>query len=143
MLKFFLSLQVLVEIIRFKITIYLVIKQNSFEFSSESRVHENEHPAGKSPGVSWFIETKSDIQAQRTFRPGMSNPRPSDDFQFSGCNEGYEEKFCDIAERHLRRKSINKRRFQGKTYFFREHLSFGTKLSSKKINEYLFFWRTP
>ena len=30
----------LVEIIRFKITIYLVIKQNSFEFSSKSRVHE-------------------------------------------------------------------------------------------------------
>ena len=37
------------EIIRFKITIYLVIKQNIFEFSSESRVHENEHFAEKSP----------------------------------------------------------------------------------------------
>ena len=48
-LKFFLSSQVLVEIIRFKIKIYLVIKQNIFEFSSESRVHENEHFAGKSP----------------------------------------------------------------------------------------------
>ena len=37
------------EIIRFKIIIYLVIKQNIFEFSSESRVHENEHSAEKSP----------------------------------------------------------------------------------------------
>ena len=37
------------EIIRFKITIYLVIKQNILEFSSESRVHKNEHSAGKSP----------------------------------------------------------------------------------------------
>ena len=36
-------------IIRFKITIYLVIKQNIFEFSSESRVHKNEHSVGKSP----------------------------------------------------------------------------------------------
>ena len=33
------------EIIRFKITIYLVIKQNNFEFSNERRVHENEHSA--------------------------------------------------------------------------------------------------
>ena len=37
------------EIIRFKITIYLVIKQNIFKFSSKSRVHKNEHSAGKSP----------------------------------------------------------------------------------------------
>ena len=37
------------EIIRFKITIYLVIKQNIFEFSSENRVYENGHSAGKSP----------------------------------------------------------------------------------------------
>ena len=51
MLKFFLSSQVLVEIIRFKITIYLVIKQNIFEFSSESRVHENEHFHRKKPIV--------------------------------------------------------------------------------------------
>ena len=35
------------KIIRFKITIYLVIKQNNFEFSSEKRVHENEHSAEK------------------------------------------------------------------------------------------------
>ena len=38
-----------VEIIRFKITIYLVIKQNIFEFSNKSRVYENEHFARKSP----------------------------------------------------------------------------------------------
>ena len=38
-----------VEIFRFKITIYLVIKQNIFGFSSESRVDENEHSAGKTP----------------------------------------------------------------------------------------------
>ena len=37
--------------------------------------------------------------------------RSSDDFQFSGYNEDYEEEFCEIAERHLGRKSINKRRF--------------------------------
>ena len=37
------------EIIGFKITIYLVIKQNIFEFSSKSRVHENEHSPEKSP----------------------------------------------------------------------------------------------
>ena len=34
--------------IRFKITIYLVIKENIFEFSSKSRVYENENSAGKS-----------------------------------------------------------------------------------------------
>ena len=33
----------------FFLTIYLVIKQNIFEFSSESRVYENKHSAGKSP----------------------------------------------------------------------------------------------
>ena len=49
MLQVFFFEQILVEMIRFKITIYLVIKQNIFEFSSESRVHENEHSAGKSP----------------------------------------------------------------------------------------------
>ena len=48
-LKFVEVTQVLVEIIRFKITIYLVINQNNFEFSSESRVYENEHFAEKSP----------------------------------------------------------------------------------------------
>ena len=62
MLKFFLSSQVLVEIIRFKITIYLVIKQNIFEFSSESRVHENEYFRRKKPSVFPGIETKSDIK---------------------------------------------------------------------------------
>ena len=35
------------EIIGFKITIYLVIEQNIFEFNSESRVHENDHSAKK------------------------------------------------------------------------------------------------
>ena len=43
-----LSKEVLAEIIRYKITIYLVIKQNNFEFSNERRVHENEHYAEKS-----------------------------------------------------------------------------------------------
>ena len=56
------------EIIKFKITIYLVIKQSIFEFSSESRVHENEHSQEKAQCVSWFIETKLDIQAQQNFR---------------------------------------------------------------------------
>ena len=37
------------NIIRLKITIYLVIKQNIFEFSSESRVHVNEHSTAKIP----------------------------------------------------------------------------------------------
>ena len=45
-----------------------MIKQNIFEFSSESRVHENEHSSEKAQCVSWFIETKSDIQVQRNFR---------------------------------------------------------------------------
>ena len=49
MLQVFSFLTVLVEIIRFKSTIYLVIKQNIFEFSSKNRVYENEHFAGKSP----------------------------------------------------------------------------------------------
>ena len=65
------------EIIRFKITIYLLIKQNIFEFSSESRVHENEHSAGKAQCVSWFIETKSDIQAQRNFRRKYERKPPA------------------------------------------------------------------
>ena len=67
-LKFFLSKQVLVEIIRFKITVYLVIKQNIFEFSSESRVHENQHSAGKSLVCFLVYKAKSDIQAQQKFR---------------------------------------------------------------------------
>ena len=50
------------EIIRFKITIYLVIKQNILKFSCKSRVHENEHCTAKAQCVSWFIETKSDIR---------------------------------------------------------------------------------
>ena len=37
------------QIIKFKITIYLVIQQNIFEFNSESRFYENEHSARKSP----------------------------------------------------------------------------------------------
>ena len=37
------------EIIKFKITIYLVIKQNIFEFSNESTVYKNEHSARRSP----------------------------------------------------------------------------------------------
>ena len=65
-----------------------MFKQNIFEFISENRVPENEQFAGKSPAeyfwnlvmkvefmkmstlqekaqcVSWFLETKSDIQAQ-------------------------------------------------------------------------------
>ena len=65
------------EIIWFKITIYLVIKQNIFEFSSEIRVHENEHSAGKAQCVSWFIETNSDIQAQRNFRGKYGRKPPA------------------------------------------------------------------
>ena len=68
MLQVFSFLIILFEIIRFKITIYLVIKQNIFEFSSESRVYKNEHSAGKSPVCFLVIETKSDIQAQQNFR---------------------------------------------------------------------------
>ena len=37
--------------------------------------------------------------------------RPSDNFQFTGYNEGYEEEFREIAERHLGPKSITERRF--------------------------------
>ena len=41
-----------------------MIKQNIFEFSSESRVHENEHSAGRSPvcfpGL-YEVEIKSDL----------------------------------------------------------------------------------
>ena len=47
--------------------------------------------------------------------------RPSDDFQFSGYNEGYEEEFCEIAERNLRRKSINKRKISEDPFFFLEN----------------------
>ena len=37
--------------------------------------------------------------------------RPRDIFLFSGYNEGYEEEFRKIPEKHLGWKSINKRRF--------------------------------
>ena len=37
--------------------------------------------------------------------------QPSDDFQFFGYNEGYEEEFREIAKRHFGRKSIIKWRF--------------------------------
>ena len=49
MLQVFSFLTGIVEIIIFKITVYLVIKQNIFEFCSESRVHENKHSTGKIP----------------------------------------------------------------------------------------------
>ena len=52
------------EIITFKITIYLVIKQNIFEFSSESRVPENEHSAGKSPMC--FLIYKNNVRHPST-----------------------------------------------------------------------------
>ena len=43
-----------------------MIKQNIFKFWSESRVCENEHTLQeKARCISWFIETKSDIQTQR------------------------------------------------------------------------------
>ena len=61
----------------------------------------------------------------------MSNLRPSDDFQFSGYNEGYEEEFREIGKRHLWRKSISKSEILEENLFFREHLNFGTK--SKKL----------
>ena len=35
--------------------------------------------------------------------------QPSDNFQFSGYNEGYEKEFRETTEKHLGRKSINKR----------------------------------
>ena len=43
------------EIIRFKIKIYLVIKQDIFEFSSESRVYKNEQSAGNT--LDFFLRT--------------------------------------------------------------------------------------
>ena len=46
-------------------------------FSSESKVHENEHSAGKTSVFSWFIETKSDIQAQRNFRHKYGRKPPA------------------------------------------------------------------
>ena len=51
------------------------------------------------------------------FSAGMSNLRPSDDFQFSGYNEGYDEKFREIAKRHLGRKSINRVDSRRKPFF--------------------------
>ena len=41
-----------------------MIKQNILEFTSKSRVHTLQE---KAQCVSWFIETKSDIQAQQNF----------------------------------------------------------------------------
>ena len=58
--------------------------------------------------------------------------RPSDDFQFSGYNKGYEEEFREIAKRHFGRKSIYKRRFWEKTFVFRKDLNFGTKLKKSE-----------
>ena len=43
--------------------------------------------------------------------------RPSDDFQFSGCNEGYEKNSARLLKDILGRKSINKRRFLEKIFF--------------------------
>ena len=48
----------------FKITIYLVIKQNIFEFSSESRVYENEHSARKIPVC--FLVYRDKVRYPRT-----------------------------------------------------------------------------
>ena len=73
----FLTGSLLVEIIRFKIIIYLAIKQNIFEFSNESRVHENEHSAGKSPVCFLVYRAKSDIQAQRNFRRKYGRKPPA------------------------------------------------------------------
>ena len=35
--------------------------------------------------------------------------QPSNDFQVSGYNESYKKEFREIAKRHFRQKSINKR----------------------------------
>ena len=43
---------------------YLVIKQNIFEFSSESRVHENEHFAGKIPVC--FLDYRNKVRHPST-----------------------------------------------------------------------------
>ena len=55
--------------------------------------------------------------------------QPSNDFQYFGYNEGYKEEFCEIAERHLGRKSINKSKILV-PFFFREYLNFGTKIQN-------------
>ena len=51
-----------------------MIKQNIFEFSKESRVYKNEE---KAQSVSWFIETKPDIRAQRNFRRKYGRKPPA------------------------------------------------------------------
>ena len=66
--------------------------------------------------------------------------RPGDNFQFSGYTESNEKGFWEIAERHLGRKSINKRRL-GKDFFLENNLVLGRNLRNrrKKIDEDLFF----
>ena len=53
------------EIIRFKITIYLVIKQNILNLVVKVEFMKMSTPQEKAQCVFWFIENKSDIQAQR------------------------------------------------------------------------------
>ena len=68
--------------------------------------------------ISYRLEYKN-RQGCLTRGPLKVLMRPSDYFQFSDYNEGYEEEFREIVKRHLGRKLINKRRFQEKTFFFR------------------------
>ena len=75
---FFLNRYLWKYVIRFKITINLVIKQNIFEFSSESRVHENEHSTGKSSVCFLVYRDKvTYIQAQENFRRKYGRKPPA------------------------------------------------------------------
>ena len=72
----FLTGSLLVEIIRFKITIYLMIKKNIFSVAKVEFMKMSS-PQEKAHCIFWFIETKSDIQAQRNFRCKYGRKSPA------------------------------------------------------------------
>ena len=59
------------EMIRLKITIYFLIKQNIFEFNSKSRVREVEHSTGKSPVCFWFRRQSQTAKHSETLDASM------------------------------------------------------------------------
>ena len=60
MLQVFFFLTDTCGIIRFKITIYLVIKQNISNLIMKVEFMKTSTPQEKAQCISWFIETKSD-----------------------------------------------------------------------------------
>ena len=96
------------EIIRFKITIYLVIKQNILNLVAKVQFIKMSTPQKKAQCVSWFIETKLDIRLkfccanfpslQNRSNKNISKNKIFTNFKNCNDNTGQQKKsFCHSA----------------------------------------------